>query len=101
MDLGLVPFTVSPVTDRVSPIKLFDYWSLGKPVVSTSIYEIRKMGTAGVVFADTADELKKAIQMLGSDHQLMEYHSRAAQQAVKDYDWRQLGQRFLGLISRR
>jgi hypothetical protein len=39
-DVCLVPFEVSPVTDGMDVVKLYEYLSQGKPVVTTPIREI-------------------------------------------------------------
>ena len=39
-DVCLVPFEVSPVTDGMDVVKLYEYFSQGKPVVATPIREI-------------------------------------------------------------
>ncbi|HET7588353.1 MAG TPA: glycosyltransferase [Gammaproteobacteria bacterium] len=41
-NVALIPFLVNSLTEAVSPIKLFEYLALGKPVVSTAITESRK-----------------------------------------------------------
>lgn len=39
-DVCLIPFTISELTLNVSPLKLYEYFSLGKPVVSIPIKEV-------------------------------------------------------------
>lgn len=41
-DVCLIPFIKNAVTDAVSPVKLFEYFSAGKPVVTTSLIECVK-----------------------------------------------------------
>jgi len=41
MDLCLIPFKTGRLTDRVSPIKLFEAWAAGRPVISSPIREVR------------------------------------------------------------
>ena len=41
-DVCLIPFIKNDVTDAVSPVKLFEYFSAGKPVVTTDLHECRK-----------------------------------------------------------
>src|SRR5262249_55899770 len=53
-DVGLIPFLLTPETDCVSPIKLYEYLAAGKPVVSTSIAEARNV--PGVFTAGTPEE---------------------------------------------
>ena len=41
-DVCLIPFVTNAVTDAVSPVKLFEYFSAGKPVVTTNMPECAK-----------------------------------------------------------
>jgi GT2 family glycosyltransferase/glycosyltransferase involved in cell wall biosynthesis len=59
-DVCLIPFLKNEITDSVSPVKLFEYLSAGKPVVSTNIHECRKYDVVNV--ADTHEEFIKFIE---------------------------------------
>ncbi|MBV4417365.1 glycosyltransferase [Clostridium tyrobutyricum] len=39
----IIPFKVNEMTNSCNPIKLYEYMALGKPVVSTGIYEVGKL----------------------------------------------------------
>ena len=39
-DVGVIPFAVTPSTETMLPIKLFEYLALGLPVVSTPLGEV-------------------------------------------------------------
>lgn len=41
-DVGLIPFVVNELTRAANPLKLLEYLSLGLPVVSTDLPEVRK-----------------------------------------------------------
>ena len=41
IDVALIPFVHSPLTDNCNPLKLYEYMAAGLPVVSTDIPEIR------------------------------------------------------------
>ncbi len=58
-DVGLIPFRVTPVTDCVSPVKLYEYLAAGKPVVSTPMAETRAI--PGVWTAATPGEWNRAL----------------------------------------
>lgn len=40
-DVALIPFKINELTNSITPIKLFEYMSLGKEVVSTSFNEMK------------------------------------------------------------
>ncbi|HWQ57272.1 MAG TPA: glycosyltransferase [Bryobacteraceae bacterium] len=42
--VGLIPFSVNELTIAVNPIKLYEYFSLGLPVVSSPLPEVQRMG---------------------------------------------------------
>lgn len=41
-DVSIIPFKVNEITASTSPIKLFEYMALGKPIVTTDLRECRK-----------------------------------------------------------
>lgn len=41
-DISTIPFKINAVTESTSPIKLFEYMSMGKPIVTTDMPECRK-----------------------------------------------------------
>ena len=70
MDLGLVPFKVNRMTDRVSPVKLFEYWAMGKPVLATGCLELRRLAEkapGALRFFSGAAELAEQIDRMAND----------------------------------
>jgi len=41
-DACLIPFTISPLTVAVNPVKLYEYFAAGQPVVSTALPEVAR-----------------------------------------------------------
>jgi GT2 family glycosyltransferase/glycosyltransferase involved in cell wall biosynthesis len=41
-DVCIIPFRINEITEAVSPIKLFEYMALGRPIVTTDMAECRK-----------------------------------------------------------
>ncbi len=41
-DVSLIPFKLNDITASTSPIKLFEYMALGRPIVTTDLIECRK-----------------------------------------------------------
>jgi len=61
-DVALIPFKISAATDSMDPVKLYEYFSLGKPVVATAIREMKKFDDDHLVrLAETQDEFIDAI----------------------------------------
>jgi len=53
-DVSTIPFKINAVTESTSPIKLFEYMSMGKPIVTTDMPECRKYKS--VMIGRTHDE---------------------------------------------
>ncbi|AEE97100.1 MAG: hypothetical protein PWP48_912 [Clostridiales bacterium] len=58
-DVCVIPFRKSGMTDAVNPVKLYEYLSAGKPVVSTDIYELEDIPFVSV--SKNTDEFVKNI----------------------------------------
>ncbi len=64
-DVFTIPFVKSPLTDAVSPLKLFEYMALGQPIVTTALEECMYYKSA--IIAGSAEEyvqcVRRAIRM--------------------------------------
>lgn len=101
MDLCLVPFAVNEVTDRVNPVKLFEYWALGKPVLASACRELIRMAEIEPGALDIyrhPGELTEKIRALRDNRELRENNSRRAREAVVNHDWKVLGERIEKLL---
>lgn len=58
-DVSIIPFSLRDLTHAVSPVKLFEYMAIGKPIVATNTKELKKYKS--VLLADSADEFVKQI----------------------------------------
>ena len=48
-DVGIIPFKKNELTERVNPIKLYEYFSSGLPVVATDLEEIRYLSSPALL----------------------------------------------------
>lgn len=61
--VGLIPFRVNPLTKSTNPLKLYEYWASGKPVVATPMPEVEAYETPGIVYiARDAEGFAKAVK---------------------------------------
>jgi hypothetical protein len=61
-DVAIIPFKPSVIADSSDPVKLYDYFSLGKPVVATGLKELKKFDDGQLLrIAETQDEFVNAI----------------------------------------
>ena len=59
-DVCIIPFILNELTEATNPVKIYEYFSAGKPVVSTELPELKLMGDM-VKFASTPEEFEDAI----------------------------------------
>ena len=59
-DVCMTPHRITPFTESLNPIKLFEYFAVGKPVVSTPVAGFRDYPEL-VALASTADEFLTAV----------------------------------------
>jgi len=45
-DVSIIPFKINSITQSTSPVKIYEYMAGGKPVVSTALKEVEKLGIA-------------------------------------------------------
>ena len=54
-DVAIIPFKVNELTNSITPIKLFEYMSLGKDVVSTNFKEMKYLNSPAFLSNNTED----------------------------------------------
>jgi len=60
-DVGIIPFKLNKLTKSVSPIKMFEYFAAGLPVVSTRMQEAESLRPPAY-FANDRDEFVKFLE---------------------------------------
>lgn len=88
-DVGIIPFTVTPLINSVSPLKLYEYMACGLPVVSSRWREVESIESPAYL-ADDKDEF-----LIGMKSALAENGSNSSQ--YKDFaarnSWTNRGER--------
>jgi len=82
-----------------SPLKLFEYMIMKKPIVSSDVKEVREVITHEkeglLVPPESCEELAKAIKKIVNDSNLRKKLSiKAYHKVIKNYTWKQHAQRF-------
>ena len=78
-DIALVPFKMSKIVESVSPLKIFEYLAMGKPVLTTSMPEV--LDFPNVLVGDTVEEwADKIVNFKGVD-------LSAAQKFIESNSW--------------
>lgn len=61
-DVGIIPFQISPITHAADPVKLYEYFAGGKPVVSTRLAELERSGDL-VYLAENATDFAMKLDL--------------------------------------
>lgn len=80
-DIALIPFLITPLTLATNPIKLYEYFACGLPVVSTALPEVRQYSEL-LYLAQSAQEFSDQVgrALAESDAALREARRAAARQ---------------------
>jgi glycosyltransferase involved in cell wall biosynthesis len=99
MDVCLLPFTRDAVSDGSSPLKLFEYAAMRKPIVSTSTREAARIGRGWMSFADDEKDFVGAIDAFLADHSLSKRSGEAGRARIEQiYNWPRLARQFEDLL---
>lgn len=94
MDVCVVPFKDDSVSQNSLPLKLFEYMSCEKPVISTKVHAIHELFKHDLVFVSGSQEYEDAILRLYQDEMLRkELGSRGRTIIENNYQWDSLSGR--------
>jgi glycosyltransferase involved in cell wall biosynthesis len=98
-DVCLNLFRPIPVSHRACPIKLFEYLSMEKPVISTRLDELRHVDTGFLYYAADAAEVASQVRQILGDPQTAASRVQAGHAlVVRSYEWTAIARRFEGLV---
>jgi glycosyltransferase involved in cell wall biosynthesis len=85
-DVCLIPFAAGEVAETTNPVKLFEYFSLGKPVLSTPMAELRKYRDL-LYIVEGPEEFSIAFKLAleEKDHRTIE----ARKEVARAHSWRE------------
>ncbi|OPX36957.1 MAG: hypothetical protein B1H12_05930 [Desulfobacteraceae bacterium 4484_190.2] len=90
IDIGLAPYGYEEPF-YASPMKIFEYMAMGKPIIATAqgqIKDIIRHGENGLLMEpDDSSGLAKAIRELGSNKDMMKNMGLKARATVESYTW--------------
>ncbi|OEC86677.1 hypothetical protein A9507_09485 [Methanobacterium sp. A39] len=93
-DVCLLPFDNSNVSQGALPLKLFEYMSCEKPVISSPLINVKKIVNDHVIFAGN-DEIEKNIIELYNDEELRRYLGKKGREfVIKGYSWDFISDKF-------
>ena len=96
-DVLTIPFLINDITKATSPVKLFEYMALHKPIVTTDMNECRKYESVlrGIDHTDFIAKLDRAME-LKNDETYVALLDREA----RENDWSMKAKAIIDLISR-
>ncbi|HEY9233148.1 MAG TPA: glycosyltransferase, partial [Blastocatellia bacterium] len=97
-DVAMIPFVINDITQATSPLKLYEYWAAGKPVVTTPLMECRDF--AEVSLAADASEFAAALDHARQLAGAAEYTARLRQLALQ-HSWTARVERLTELLNER
>lgn len=99
MDICLNLFHKTDVSHAVSPLKLFEYLSFRKPVISTRLKEVERINRDFLYFADTVDELVGQVRhILSHRDEARQKAERGYETTARDFSWSTIAQKFVDAV---
>jgi len=88
MNICLLPFDISNISQNALPLKLFEYMACKKPIISTPIEGVKSIAGHLVFYSKDENELKNIIQNFFNNPNLMiEMGEKGREFVEKNYNW--------------
>ncbi len=99
MDICLNIFTKIPVSQRACPIKLFEYLSQKKPVITTRLEELAYIDDGFLYYGDNVPEVCAQVRAILKDRAVAEAAAeRGYQKTASQYTWNSIADQFIALV---
>ena len=96
-DLGLIPFEVNELTIASNPLKLLEYMSMGIPVLSSDLPEVRKFKDL-VFIAKDDNEFVELIKRSIEDN--LPERNRKRIEKAQEFSWKSIAERISDIIKK-
>lgn len=95
-DILTIPFIINDITSSTSPLKIFEYMALNKPIVTTNMYECKKYSSVLIMAKIMKDFIKKleTAYKLKNDKQYLELLNKEA----LNNDWSMKAKKIIDMI---
>jgi glycosyltransferase involved in cell wall biosynthesis len=100
MDICLIPMKPELRLNQARcPDKLFEYLACGKPVISTRISEVERIGNCTVKFYNDVPSLKSSIIEVLANDSLRTKMAQDALNIAKDYSWEAIAKNYEAVLA--
>jgi len=100
MDICLNIFKPIPISHGACPIKLFEYLAFKKPVISSSIEEVKRIDNGFLQYADNPAELVSCINwILNNPEETNKKIEKGYNLVKKKYTWDKIADQFLNILN--
>lgn len=98
-DVCMIPFLTGPVSSTTNPVKVFEYFALGKPVVSSPLYELEQFRDQGLLWiADGKEAFASALAAAIAERAGPVRERR--QEVARRHSWKFLAGSMLSAVSK-
>ena len=87
MDIGIIPFKKCDVSFNALPLKLFEYFACGKPVISSELFPIKSNFSDEVLFASNYKDYINNIELLYQNKELRKKLGEKGRKVSENFDW--------------
>ncbi len=99
MDVCLNTFVPIPISHKASPMKLFEYLAMGKPVLTTDLDEVRRYEASFLYTVTNPTEAAVALRDIIEDPASSAPRAAEGREwARASFDWKELANRFVELV---
>ena len=84
------PFEINKITDRIIPIKIFEYLACGKPVLSTPLkgtMDLLPKEDFGIIYSPSDSFVESLSDLLTNTEKLEELGNKGLDYVIKNHDW--------------
>jgi len=96
-DVLIIPFLINDITKSTSPVKIFEYMALNKPIVTTSLHECKKYKS--VLISNSHEEFLNNLKVALKKEKDKNYIQLLNKEA-KENDWQEKAQVIIDLIKK-
>lgn len=99
MDICLNIFKQIPVSHAACPLKLFEYLSMKKPVISTRLDEVKYIDNGFIYYGDSPEEVVEQIRKITRDDYSRNMNVEKGYQTVlNNYTWDRIAEKFIKIV---